>query len=78
MMDAWQLTVPLDPIAYVREGKGAADEWKAMRNPDGKPKLDMELSLDYASTWSRMEDLLSTGKVRYIGKHDDMNSSGLT
>ncbi|KAB5570700.1 putative alcohol dehydrogenase [Coniochaeta sp. 2T2.1] len=56
-----------DPIAYVRAGQGAVDEWGTSRHRDGKPKFDVELSIDFSSTWAAMEDLVSAGKAKHVG-----------
>ncbi|OAQ92832.1 alcohol dehydrogenase [Purpureocillium lilacinum] len=60
------LGVEYGPVAYERIGTGP-DEWKTVRHPDRRPKMNMEATRRYTATWAAMEDLIPTGKVKEIG-----------
>lgn len=63
-----ELTVAVDiylmnwPVAFHR-----TDDGRTAKGTDGKPLIDIGLTMSHAATWIDMEELVGSGKVRAIG-----------
>jgi diketogulonate reductase-like aldo/keto reductase len=62
-MDYVDLFLMHFPYAYTKTGT----QYGTLRNAEGKPIVDIELSRAYDKTWAAMEKLVEKGKTRLIG-----------
>ncbi|EMR71382.1 putative aldo-keto reductase protein [Eutypa lata UCREL1] len=66
-MSLRNLGLEYNPVAYKTLADDDLENRGSALHPDGRPVIDVDLTLGYASTWAAMEQAVAEGKVREIG-----------